>query len=150
MNTDLVAQKAIDKLNRDGFDQLSETEKTTVTVWLFEGQVQNRGFARFFAHATGDVAFHAPAALQTIGALQMAEIAAKANSVFGANGPPRERNARKALVEAFTETTRKELRTLEGIFFECHEDVDELLEKYLVTLGSGNVSGENAATKAMG
>jgi len=145
MNTDLEAQKAIDKLNRNDFDLLSDKEKTTVTVWLFEGQVENNGFEHFFAGAAGDVAFHAPAALQRIGAVQMADIAAKANRVFGADGPPRERNARKALVKSFTETTKNELKMLETVFFDCPEDIDELLERYLTTSGVGTVPGESAS-----
>lgn len=93
--------------------------------------------ACFFCHAAGDIAFHAPDALRRIGAVQMAEIAARANGVFGAEGPPRDRNARKALVEGFPEATKESLRALEAVSFECPEDVDELLEKHLLATETG-------------
>jgi hypothetical protein len=141
MITDLEAQRAIDKLHRQGFDLLSDRDKTIATVWLFEGQVENGGFEHFFSHAAGEIAFHAPEALQRIGAVQMAEIASRANSAFGAGGPPRDRETRKARVEAFTEAAKEALRSLENSFFDCPEDVDELLEQHLLATSAKEVTG---------
>lgn len=131
MNADIAAQKAFDRLDRVGFDALAEKEKTVATVWRFVGKVANEGLRRFFSSSAGDLAFYAPTALRDIGAFKMAEIAAKANEIFGAEGPPRDRKVRRELVRAFTKEVIKKLEALEAPFYDCSDDVDELLEKYV-------------------
>ena len=131
VNTDIAAQGAFDRLAEVGFEALTEQEKTLASAWLFVGKVANGGFRSYFSGTAGDLAFYAPTALKKIGAVKMAGIAAKANGVFGAKGPPRDRNARRKLVRAFSEDIRKELEALESSFYKCADNVDELLEKYL-------------------
>ena len=131
MNTDLAAQKALDRLEKDGFDALTETDKTLATVWLFVAGVQNGGFAAYFASHRGNVAFYAPAALRAIGAKQLAEIASDANAVFGHADPPRDYSTRRALALAFDEATRRALDSADTRFYACSEDCDELLELLL-------------------
>jgi len=131
MNTDLAAQQALDQLKKKGFDALPGTEKTLATTWLVEAGVNNGGFARFFSSRHGEVAFHAPAALRAIGANQLAEIAAEANSVLAPAGPPRDRKTRQALVRALDESKRRALATLDDRYHACTEDTDLLLEAFL-------------------
>ncbi|HEY0945143.1 MAG TPA: DMP19 family protein [Opitutaceae bacterium] len=135
MNTDLAAQKALDRLVKVGDGALTSTEKTLATTWLFEAGVSNSGFARYFASSRADLAFNAPAALRAIGALQMAEIAAEANAVFGPGGPPRNRAERRAIVATLPEEARRTFATLEVRFFRCSEDIDELLDRFLARQG---------------
>ena len=66
-----------------------------------------------------------------IGAVGKAEIAVRANNVFGAGGPPRDRKKRRAIVRTFNDETRRMLQGLETLFYESQEDVDDLLEVYL-------------------
>lgn len=131
MNTDIAAQRAFDRLAKVGFEMLAEHEKILAAVWTFEAQVTNRGFARYFSSSAGDIAFYAPTAFKTIGALRKAEIAARANGVFGAGGPPRDRRARRELVRAFDAKARKSLDALETEFYQSLEDADDLLEVHL-------------------
>jgi hypothetical protein len=131
VNTDIAAQGAFDRMAEVGFDALTEQEMTLASSWLFVGKVANGGFRVFFSSSAGDVAFYAPTALKKIGADRMSAIAAKANRVFGAKGPPRERSARRKLVRAFPEQVVEELEMLESSFYKCADDVDALLEKYL-------------------
>jgi hypothetical protein len=130
-NTDIAAQEALDRLAKVGFELLAEREKIVATVWTFEAQVGNRGFAKYFSSSAGDMAFYAPTAFKTIGASQKAEIAAQANGIFGAAGPPKDRRIRRALVHAFGPEARRSLDALEAQFFQCPEDVDEQLEVYI-------------------
>ena len=132
MNTDLAAQRALDRLDKNGFDALTDVDKTLAAAWLIDASVENNGFAHFFASKRGNLAFHAPAALRAIGANQLAEIAAEANSVFGPAGPPRDHSARRAIVRAFDEPTRRIFDSLEERFYACSEDVDELFEAFLI------------------
>ena len=131
MNTDLAAQSALDRLKQGGFDALTDTDKTLATTWLIEAGVTNDGFARFFASSRGDVAFYAPTALRSIGANQLAEIAAEANAVFAPLGPPRNHQTRAALVRAFDESTLHTFETLDERYCACAEDTDLLLEGFL-------------------
>jgi hypothetical protein len=130
-NADIAAQQAFDRMSQEGFDALTEKERTVAAVWLFEGKVANGGFRGFFSGSAGNLAFYAPAALKNIGAFKMAEIAAQANGVFGAEGPPRDRKARQKLVRAFSEETLKQFEALERVFYECPDDVDALLDAYV-------------------
>lgn len=131
MNTDLAAQRALDRLDRSGFAALTEADKTLAAAWLIEAEVNNNGFAHFFASPRGNVALHAPPALQAIGATRLAEIAAEANSVFGLAGPPPDHATRRTHVRAFGETTQRALEVLADRYCACSEDVDELLEVFL-------------------
>ena len=131
MNTDIAAQKALDRLAKAGFEQLTDLDKILAAVWTFEAGVANRGFARYFSCSAGDMAFHVPSALRAIGAVGTAEIAAKANGVFGASGPPKDKKKRAAIVRSFDDDSRKMLQALETLFYESEENVDDLLEVYL-------------------
>ena len=131
MNTDVATQRALDRLARVGFEKLSDSDRILAAVWTFEAGVANRGFARYFSSSAGDMAFHVPSALRAIGAVGTAEIAAKANGVFGAGGPPKDKKERSALVRIFDDEIRKMLQGLENLFYESQEDVDDLLEVYL-------------------
>ena len=135
MNTDIAAQRALDRLadgeGRSLSDYLNRVLAGTGQVWTPRAGVGNRGFAGYFSSSAGDIAFHAPSALRVIGAVGKAEIAARANNVFGAGGPPRDRKKRRAIVRTFNDETRRMLQGLETLFYESQEDVDDLLEVYL-------------------
>jgi hypothetical protein len=131
MNTDIAAQKALDRLAKAGFEMLSEDEKISAAVWTFESQVANRGLARYFSGSAGDMAFYVPTAFNAIGALQKAKIAAEANKVFGAGGPPGDRKTRRELVRAFGAEATRLFDALEREFYQSPEDADDLLEVYL-------------------
>lgn len=131
MNSDLVAQHAIDKLARDGIAALSETERTTATAWLFAAGVGNAGFLGYLGGHRGDLAAFAPAALRTIGAPKLAGLAERANALLGPEAPPADRAARKALVDNLPAPARHALADLDRCYLDCEEDIDELLEKYL-------------------
>ncbi len=130
-NTDLAAQRAIDRLRSEGFDALTETERTLVSVWLFAAGVGNSGFARYFSSHRGDLAFHAPAALRAIGAAAFAGIAAEANALFEDGRPPVDRDHRRRLTEAMPASARATLAALDQRYADCEEDIDELLEGFL-------------------
>lgn len=131
MNSDLVAQHAIDKLAREGIAALGETERTTAAAWLFAAGVGNAGFLGYFRSHRGDLAAFAPAALRAIGAPKLARLAERANAVLAPEDPPADRTARKALADDLSDPARQALADLDRCYLDCDEDVDELLEKYL-------------------
>ena len=115
-----------------GFEAVSEVDRVLATVWLFAAEVGNGGFVGYYASARGDLAFLAPQALGTISAFQLAALAEKANAALGREGPPRDRKQRRELVRQLPEATRHRLKDLDREFSESTEDVDELMEQYLV------------------
>ena len=131
MNADLACQQALDRLASAGFDALSEREKTLATVWKLQAAVENGGFRQYFSSAAGDLAFHAPVALEHIGARHMAELAAKANAVIGRLGPSRDRDARRRMVHHLSAEARQTLATLDEQFLNSPDDTDVLLDAYL-------------------
>jgi hypothetical protein len=112
MNTDVAAQRALDRLAETGFEKLTDSDKILASIWTFEAGVANRGFASYFSSSEGEMAFFVPTALKTIGATGVARIAASANEVFGAGGPPIDQKERRRLVRAFGNETRKTLTSL--------------------------------------
>ena len=131
MNVDLAAQHALDRFAEQGIAGLDDVDRTLASVWQFAAGVGNGGFAGYFSSHRGDLAAEAPGALRRIGARALAAIADEANAVFGPAGPPLDRTARREQVHAFGEDTRRRLAELDRQYFECEEDVDELLEKYV-------------------
>ena len=131
MNTDLAAQDAIDRLNKVGFANLSKLDKTLAACWLFDAGVNNTGFARYYAGKRGNLAFYAPLALRTIGARQLAGIAAEANALFGPEGPSPDRDVRRGQLAALPEAARRAFTLLEERYVNAEEDVDDCLEAYL-------------------
>jgi hypothetical protein len=131
MNSDVAAQKALDRLAKDGFEKLTDTEKALASIWTFEAEVSNRGFVRYFSSSAGDMAFFVPTALNAVGATSTARIAASANEVFGAGGPPKDRKERRLLVRSFGEETKRTLTALESRLYDSQEDVDQFLELFL-------------------
>jgi len=131
MNSDLAAQQALDRLAKAGFDGLSPADRIAASVWTFEAGVANRGFRLYFTSAAGDMAHYVPTALKTIGAVERAEIASRANAIFGVGSQPLERARRRERAGSLSEEAREELRNLEIRFYDSREDVDELLETYL-------------------
>lgn len=131
MDTDLSAQRAMDRIASEGFEAASEVDRVLATVWLFAAGVANEGFAGYFASTRGDLAFFAPKALQMISAFQLAVVAEKANAPFGPDGPPKERTRRRDTMRDLPESTRRLFADLESEFFDCAEDVDDLMEAFL-------------------
>lgn len=131
MNTDLAAQEAMDRFARDGFDALTETEKTLASAWLFAAGVANSGFSGYYSSHRGDLAFHAPVALRAIGATRLAAIAAEANELYGPGGPSQDRDIRQRQLQAMPDSNRAAFTALDQRYFACEEDIDELLEIFL-------------------
>ena len=101
---DIIAifETALSKFDGGNFDSLSETDKILVTIWGIEADVNNGGFDQYYFNGAGDQAYYAPTALAAIGARQMAEIASRANALFGPEGPPRSWEERQVRLEEVT------------------------------------------------
>ena len=131
MNADMATQRALERLDADGFDSLTPRQKVLSTVWALEAEVNNGAFDQFFFNSAGDLAFYAPDALRSIGADRMAALAEEANSVFGPGGPPRDWETRRAQVRQFSDEVQERLDRLDSQFYEYPDDIRKLLQAYL-------------------
>ena len=131
MNPDLATQRAIDRFHRDGTAALTEEERVLVTIWYFEAKVANGGFVDFFKSAEGELARYAPDALRAIGAEPLAQLAERANAVFGSSGVPAERDRRRELLRSLPAAARAELDALTEQYYGFDEDLSDRLEAFL-------------------
>jgi len=131
MTLEEAFQRVCARRGQVGFDALTEPEKVLVTLWALEAEVNNGGFDQFFFNSSGDCAYFAPRALQILGATEMSEIAARANAVFGPDGPPREWNARQEALFALSDSAQTLLEALDVAFFAYPEDLAQLVARYV-------------------
>jgi hypothetical protein len=89
-------ERALSRFDGNNFERLTTAEQVLVTIWGLEAEVNNGGFDQYYFNGAGDLAFFAPQALRLIGAHRMADIVARANAVFGPDGPARAHRARQA------------------------------------------------------
>ncbi len=126
---DLAYQRALDRWAAVGFAALTELERDVAALWHVEADVTNGGFVHYYSRPGADLAFHAPEALERLGAVEKAAIVRAANAVFGPAGPPRERAARRAALAALGAPVRARFDAWEERYFRDPVDVDDLVER---------------------
>ena len=129
--------QACTRFNGNDFAQLNEIDKVLVTIWGLEAEVNNGGFDQYYFNRTGDQAYFASTALQTIGAYNMADIVSRANKVFGPDGPSQESNARQSQLFLVSPNngTPSPWEGLSRAFQDYPDDVAELLTAFLRAAG---------------
>lgn len=129
--------QACARFNGDNFAQLDEVDKILVTIWGLEADVNNGGFDQYYFNSSGDQAFYAPEALETIGAHKMASILSSANNVFGPEGPSRDGRARQA--QLFRVAPNNDMPSpweqLDRAFYAYPDDIATLLTAHLRAAG---------------
>ena len=132
-DVDARFEAALSRFHGNNFDQLGEVDRLLVTIWGIEAEVNNGGFDQYYFNGAGDQAFFAPDALAAIGAREMAEIARKANSVFGTTGPPRSRDDRQARLLELTSNDQTPWDALNRTFQAYPDDIRGLLGAFLAS-----------------
>ena len=113
------------------FTELTEAERTFVTIWTLEADVNNGGFDQYYVNSSGDHARDAPRALRAVGAHATGRIVEEANAVFGADGPPPDRDSRLAALEGLGPEARGRWSELDERFFEYPDDLTGCLYAYV-------------------
>ena len=129
-------ENALSRFDGDNFDVLSLTDQVLVTIWGLEADVNNGGFDQYYFNGSGDQAFFAPQALRLVGAHRMAAIVARANAVFGPDGPSRTRTARRAQRALVAPDGAKgPWEQLDRKFYEYPEDIYALVTGFVRSAG---------------
>src|SRR5262245_39969079 len=82
-----VTNRCLDKLNRDGIDSLTKTERIVVLVNRADFNILNGGFSTFYYNSIGDDAIETIDALKQIGAMRAAQAIENANTLFSTPYP---------------------------------------------------------------
>lgn len=130
--------QACARFNGDNFAQLDEADKILVAIWGLEADVNNGGFDQYYFNGSGDLAFYASHALQSIGAHQMANIVASANQVFGPDGPSQDWRVRQSqlfLVAPNNVDIPSPWEQLDRAFYAYPDDITALLTTFLRAAG---------------
>lgn len=121
-----------ERIERDGFDALTDAERYYHAIWWLEGQTSNGSFHQFFANAPGSWAFDAVAGLSAIGATKMAALVDVAINLFPARTIPDDDEERHRILDAMTEAQEESMDRLSGQFTDYPEDLEKLLEKFVL------------------
>ena len=113
------------------YSDLSEAEQVFVSIWKLEAEVNNGGFSQYYFNSAGDHSLLAPSALRAIGAHQMAGIVEKANAVFGAAGPPKDREERQRISKSLGPSAEERWEQFNGEFFTYPDNLTDCLYDYV-------------------
>jgi hypothetical protein len=120
-----------DKINKNGYDSLSQVEKVLHHVYWLESEVNNGGFHQYFSNSSGDYAFETPEACKEIGAPYTASLVDNANNIFPNGKPPSDWQQRNNWLNENGETIKKTLGDIDNKFFEYREPLAELQKEYM-------------------
>ena len=119
------------RLDKVGFNNLSEIEKTFICIWSLEGEVNNGGFDQWFFNSSGDWAFDTPPSLLRIGAEATAGIVEKAISYFPDGNPSKNMIKRRKQMKKVTDIIETKWNELDDKFYEYEDDLEMLLVQYI-------------------
>ena len=114
-----------------GYASLTTAEQVFFCVWTVEAEINNGGLEQFYFNSSGDIAQWAPDAFRAIGAGHTATVIERANSLFGSDGPPADRDSRQEAVELLTESDPDRFEELDGAFLEYRDNLSELLATFM-------------------
>lgn len=134
---DEAFDEACARFSGDNFAQLDDVDKILVTIWGLEADVNNGGFDQYYFNGSGDQAFYAEEALQSIGAFKMASIVSTANNVFGPDGPSRDASVRQSQLFLVSPDNclPSPWEDMDRAFYAYPDDIGTLLTSYLQTAG---------------
>lgn len=132
IDLDASYEAALARFEHSEFEDLPESDRVLVTLWGLEADVNNGGFDQYFFNSSGDQAFFAERALRLIGAGKMADIVARAVSLFGEQGVPRDRFRRQEALDQVRDMSGDALDDLDCQFYEYPDDISALVKAYLL------------------
>jgi hypothetical protein len=127
---DAAFDSACAQYDGTNFDSLSERDQILVTIWGLEAEVNNGGFDAFYFNGAGDLAFFAPTALKKVRADRMADIAARANALFGPTGPSRRSTVRR---QQLRDLAPDSFDALDTAFYDYPDDLRTLVGEFLTS-----------------
>jgi hypothetical protein len=115
----------------DGVESLTPAERVAFHVDELEREINNGGFCQFFGNLSGATVPDTIAALDVIGASQMAAIVRDALALFPGGVPPANQDERGARLDETPEHVRSAWSDLDNRFYTYPDDLGALLRRYV-------------------
>jgi Domain of unknown function (DUF4375) len=115
----------------DGVESLTPGERVAFHVDELEREVNNGGFSQFFGNLSGAHVPETIAALEAIGAEQMAALVREAAALLPGGTLPADQAERSSVLEAVSDSVRAAWADLDGRFCAYPEDLASLLRRYV-------------------
>jgi len=109
------------------FASQSRPQKVFSAIWALESEVNNGGFAQYFANDSGETAGFVSEALEIIGAPKTADICRRAINVAFPSGRPTTAQAISSAASGFAGDILDRLQTLDDEFYKYPHDLTALL-----------------------
>jgi hypothetical protein len=124
------------KWSSQGYDSLTEAERTWFNVQSLTSAVANGGFVSYFYNPGGERSADALGALETVGAHETKALLQKMINLFPNGQPPADLEDRNDVINSWDEDTIDPiLEEIDDQFFKQDEKPDELLVQYLIEKG---------------
>jgi len=128
-DTDFFAMDLLDHLLAR--EELSEPERIAQLLLMLNIGVGVGGLEQFYVNSSGDESTRLAAALEAVGASNLAEIVEQINQLFGSRGPSQSQVERRAQIAGFSTGAQQEWLRLIQEFDQAHNDVVSLLQRYV-------------------
>lgn len=119
------------KLHDMPFAELSHAEQVFYSIDYLQMEINNGGYEQYFYNSSGEYAHEALAGMREVGANLMADIQAKAMSVFPNSIVPKDRAERQELLEQAGEEAEDLLDSLDSQFYEYPDPLEQMLLDYV-------------------
>jgi hypothetical protein len=136
MNTETyfkVANSVNDRELAIGYENLNPSEKLFYCVWQLVCEILNGGIGQYYDNPSGDQATDVIDALEVMGANEHAKLMRSANSLFGEDGPSRNRRTRQKQLDAIGCERSEKMNEIDREF-------DNLQHQFLMTFVAENIN----------
>ncbi len=116
----------------DHLDALTERERIFYTADVFEGEINNGGFEQYIYNSSGQSANEIIAALNTIGANQIAEIYQKIFDIFGCKIPTEQEEREEWFDEKLDDELEELINQCDSDYYDLSLDTDKLKYNYAI------------------
>jgi hypothetical protein len=121
------------QVGKVAYEKQSKAQQVFSVIWELESEVNNGGFAQYFANSSGDTAVHAEGALRAIGAQRAADIVAKAVALIPGGPPSTDRDARERQIDGASPEVHSAWERLDQQFYAYPDDLTSLLYGWVRT-----------------
>jgi hypothetical protein len=120
------------KFGKEDFASQSIPQRVFSSVWAIESEVNNGGFSQYFLNDSCETAAFVVEALETIGALNTAEICRHAISTAFPTGLPADAEVISSEAKGLSKEVLDQLELLDVEFFKYPNNITDLLFGYVV------------------
>lgn len=123
-------------LHGSGVTALSRIQRDALCIMTFQAELNNGGMHQYLLNSSGDFATETPEIFRRIRASKAAQILEEANSFFGPEGPPTNRESRMSVLLAFPKQIEDRIYALTNAFYDAEDQglsLADLFDAYVLS-----------------